>query len=38
MAFDDIFMSLDGVTIDSAGFDFLTPERPLLMDVTNADN
>jgi hypothetical protein len=38
MAFDDIFTSLDGVTIDSAGFDFLTSERPRLVDVANADN
>jgi hypothetical protein len=33
-----IFMSLDGVAIDSVGFDFLTSEWPDLPDITNADN
>ena len=33
-----IFMSLDGVAIDSVGFDFLTSEWPNLLDIANADN
>jgi uncharacterized protein (DUF362 family) len=33
-----IFMSLDGVAIDSVGFDFLTSEWPNLVDIGNADN
>jgi hypothetical protein len=33
-----IFMSLDGVAIDSVGFDFLTTEWPDLVDITNADS
>jgi hypothetical protein len=33
-----IFMSLDGVAIDSVGFDFLTSEWPDLPDIGNADN
>ena len=33
-----IFMSLDGVAIDSVGFDFLTSEWPDLPDIANADN
>ncbi len=33
-----IFMSLDGVAIDSVGFDFLTSEWPGLVDTANADN
>jgi hypothetical protein len=33
-----IFMSLDGVAIDSVGFDFLTAEWPRLVDIANADN
>ena len=33
-----IFMSLDGVAIDSVGFDFLTTEWPNLVDIANADN
>jgi hypothetical protein len=33
-----IFMSLDGVAIDSVGFDFLTSEWPHLVDMANADN
>jgi hypothetical protein len=33
-----IFMSLDGVAIDSVGFDFLTSEWPDLVDIANADN
>jgi hypothetical protein len=33
-----IFMSLDGVAIDSVGFDFLTSEWPNLVDIANADN
>jgi hypothetical protein len=33
-----IFMSLDGVAIDSVGFDFLTSEWPHLVDIANADN
>jgi hypothetical protein len=35
---NSIFMSLDGVAIDSVGFDFLTAEWPDLPDITNADN
>jgi hypothetical protein len=31
-------MSLDGVAIDSVGFDFLTTEWPNLVDIANADN
>jgi hypothetical protein len=31
-------MSLDGVAIDSVGFDFLTSEWPDLPDIANADN
>jgi hypothetical protein len=31
-------MSLDGVAIDSVGFDFLTSEWPGLVDTANADN
>jgi len=33
-----IFMSLDGVAIDSVGFDFLTSEWTDLLDIANADN
>ncbi|MGB8537354.1 MAG: DUF362 domain-containing protein [Acidobacteriaceae bacterium] len=33
-----IFMSLDGVAIDTVGFDFLTSEWPHLVDIANADN
>ena len=33
-----IFMSLDGVAIDSVGFDFLISEWPDLPDIANADN
>ena len=33
-----IFMSLDGVAIDSVAFDFLTTEWPGLVDIKNADN
>jgi Domain of unknown function (DUF362) len=33
-----IFMSLDGVAVDSVGFDFLTSEWPNLVDIANADN
>jgi hypothetical protein len=33
-----IFMSMDGVAIDSVGFDFLTGEWPDLVDIANADN
>ena len=33
-----IFLSLDGVAIDSVGFDFLTSEWPDLPDIENADN
>jgi hypothetical protein len=35
---NSIFMSLDGVAIDSVGFDFLTSEWPNLPDIANADN
>ena len=35
---NSIFMSLDGVAIDSVGFDFLTSEWPHLVDIGNADN
>ena len=35
---NSIFMSLDGVAIDSVGFDFLTWEWPGLPDIANADN
>jgi Domain of unknown function (DUF362) len=35
---NSIFMSLDGVAIDSVGFDFLTSEWPDLPDIANADN
>jgi hypothetical protein len=35
---NSIFMSLDGVAIDSVGFDFLTSEWPHLVDSVNADN
>jgi hypothetical protein len=35
---NSIFMSLDGVAIDSVGFDFLTSEWPHLVDIANADN
>jgi hypothetical protein len=35
---NSIFMSLDGVAIDSVGFDFLTSEWPDLPDVANSDN
>src|ERR1700756_932960 len=35
---NSIFMSLDGVAIDSVGFDFLTSEWPDLPDIVNADN
>jgi hypothetical protein len=35
---NSIFMSLDGVAIDSVGFDFLTSEWPGLVDTANADN
>jgi uncharacterized protein (DUF362 family) len=33
-----ILMSLDGVAVDSVGFDFLTSEWPDLVDIKNADN
>jgi hypothetical protein len=33
-----IFMSLDGVAIDSVGFDFVTSEWTDLPDIANADN
>jgi hypothetical protein len=33
-----LFMSLDGVAVDSVGFDFLTSEWPNLVDIKNADN
>ena len=33
-----IFMSFDGVAIDSVGFDFLTSEWPDLVDIANANN
>ena len=33
-----LFMSLDGVAVDSVGFDFLTSEWPELVDIKNADN
>jgi uncharacterized protein (DUF362 family) len=33
-----IFMSLDGVAVDSVGFDFLTSEWTDLVDIKNADN
>jgi hypothetical protein len=35
---NSIFMSLDGVAIDSVGFDFLTSEWPHLVDIGSADN
>jgi len=35
---NSIFMSFDGVAIDSVGFDFLTLEWPDLPDIANADN
>jgi hypothetical protein len=35
---NSILMSLDGVAIDSVGFDFLTSEWPDLPDIKNADN
>jgi hypothetical protein len=35
---NSILMSLDGVAIDSVGFDFLTSEWPDLVDIKNADN
>ena len=35
---NSIFTSLDGVAIDSVGFDFLTSEWPDLPDIRNADN
>jgi hypothetical protein len=35
---NSIFLSLDGVAIDSVGFDFLTSEWPDLPDIANADN
>jgi uncharacterized protein (DUF362 family) len=35
---NSIFMSFDGVAIDSVGFDFLTSEWPDLPDIANADN
>jgi hypothetical protein len=35
---NSIFMSLDGVAVDSVGFDFLTSEWPDLVDIANADN
>jgi hypothetical protein len=35
---NSIFMSLDGVAIDSVGFDVLTSEWPDLVDITNAYN
>jgi len=35
---NSIFMSLDGVAIDSVGFDFLISEWPDLPDIVNADN
>ena len=35
---NSIFMSLDGVAIDSVGFDFLTSEWPDLPDIANGDN
>jgi len=33
-----VFMSLDGMAIDSMGFDFLTSAWPDLVDIANADN
>src|SRR5277367_6714986 len=33
-----IFMSLDGVEVDSVGFDFLTSEWPDLVEIKDADN
>jgi Domain of unknown function (DUF362) len=35
---NSIFMSFDGVAIDSVGFDFLASEWPDLPDMANADN
>jgi hypothetical protein len=35
---NSIFMLLDGVAIDSVGFDLLTSEWPSLLDIGNADN
>ncbi len=35
---NSIFMSCDGVAVDSVGFDFLTSEWPDLPDIANADN
>ncbi len=35
---NSIFMSFDGVAIDSVGFDFLISEWPDLPDMANADN
>ncbi len=35
---NSVFMSCDGVAIDSVGFDFLTGEWPDLPDIANADN
>ena len=35
---NSVFMSFDGVAIDSVGFDFLIAEWPDLPDMTNADN
>jgi hypothetical protein len=35
---NSIFMSFDGVAIDSVGFDFLTSEWPDLPDIAGADN
>jgi hypothetical protein len=35
---NSILMSMDGVAIDSVGFDFLTSEWPDLPDIANADN
>jgi hypothetical protein len=35
---NSIFMSFDGVAIDSVGFDFLVSEWPDLPDMANADN
>jgi hypothetical protein len=35
---NSIFISFDGVAMDSVGFDFLTSEWPDLPDIANADN
>jgi hypothetical protein len=35
---NSIYMSMDGVAIDSVGFDFLISAWPDLPDMANADN